>query len=131
MNEGKNAMGKTILIVDDSATMVMSVKSTLEMNGFSVITASDGVQALGKLKSGIKPDLIITDVNMPNMDGLELIRSVKTLPGFRFTPILTLTTESQAAKRDQAKQLGATGWLVKPVSGPDLVKVIKQVLPGA
>jgi two-component system chemotaxis response regulator CheY len=124
-------MGKTILIVDDSATMILSVKSTLEMNGFSVETASDGVQALGKLKSGIKPDLIITDVNMPNMDGLELIRNVKTLPGFRFTPILTLTTESQAAKRDQAKQLGATGWLVKPVSGPDLIKVIKQVLPGA
>jgi two-component system chemotaxis response regulator CheY len=124
-------MGKTILIVDDSATMILSVKSTLEMNGFTVETANDGVQALGKLKSGSKPDLIITDVNMPNMDGLELIRNVKLLPGFRFTPILTLTTESQAAKRDEAKKLGATGWLVKPVSGPDLVKVIKQVLPGA
>jgi two-component system chemotaxis response regulator CheY len=124
-------MGKTILIVDDSATMILSVQSTLEMNGFSVETANDGVQALGKLKSGSKPDLIITDVNMPNMDGLELIRNVKLLPGFRFTPILTLTTESQTAKRDEAKKLGATGWLVKPVSGPDLVKVIKQVLPGA
>ena len=124
-------MSKTILIVDDSATMVLSVKSTLEMNGFTVETAGDGVQALAKLKSGLKPNLIITDVNMPNMDGLELIRNVKTLPGFRFTPILTLTTESQAVKRDQAKQLGATGWLVKPVSGPDLIKVIKQVLPGA
>ena len=124
-------MGKTILIVDDSATMILSVKSTLEMNGFTVETANDGVQALGKLKSGSKPDLIITDVNMPNMDGLELIRNVKLLPGFRFTPILTLTTESQAAKRDEAKKLGATGWLVKPISGPDLVKVIKQVLPGA
>jgi len=124
-------MGKTILIVDDSATMILSVKSTLEMNGFSVETANDGIQALGKLKSGSKPDLIITDVNMPNMDGLELIRNVKLLPGFRFTPILTLTTESQTAKRDEAKKLGATGWLVKPVSGPDLVKVIKQVLPGA
>jgi len=124
-------MSKTILIVDDSATMVLSVKSTLEMNGFTVETAGDGVQALAKLKGGLRPDLIITDVNMPNMDGLELIRNVKTLPGFRFTPILTLTTESQAVKRDQAKQLGATGWLVKPVSGPDLIKVIKQVLPGA
>ena len=124
-------MGKTILIVDDSATMILSVKSTLEMNGFSVETANDGVQALGKLKSGSKPDLIITDVNMPNMDGLELIRNVKLQPGFRFTPILTLTTESQTAKRDEARKLGATGWLVKPVSGPDLVKVIKQVLPGA
>jgi len=124
-------MAKTILIVDDSATMVMSVKSNLEMNGFKVETAGDGLVALNKLKGGLKPDLIITDINMPHMGGLELIKNVKALPGFRFTPILTLTTESQAEKRDEGKKLGATGWLVKPVSGPDLVKVIKQVLPGA
>jgi two-component system chemotaxis response regulator CheY len=123
-------MAKTIFIVDDSATMVMSVKSTLEMNGFKVETAGDGLQALSKLKGGMKPNLIITDINMPNMGGLELIKNVRALPGFRFMPILTLTTESQVAKRDEAKKLGATGWLVKPVSGPDLVKVIKQVLPG-
>jgi two-component system chemotaxis response regulator CheY len=123
-------MAKTIFIVDDSATMVMSVKSTLEMNGFKVETAGDGLQALSKLKGGMKPNLIITDINMPNMGGLELIKNVRALPGFRFTPILTLTTESQVAKRDEAKKLGATGWLVKPVSGPDLLKVIKQVLPG-
>jgi two-component system chemotaxis response regulator CheY len=124
-------MSKCILIVDDSATMVMSVRSTLEMNGFKVETASDGVAALGKIKSGLKPDLIVTDINMPNMGGLELIKNVKALPGFRFTPILTLTTESKSEKRDEGKKLGATGWLIKPVSGPDLVKVIKQVLPGA
>ena len=119
------------MIVDDSATMLMSVKATLEMNGFTVGTASDGVQAMDQLKGGFKPDLIITDVNMPNMDGLELIRNARSLPGFRFTPILTLTTEGQASKRDEGKKLGATGWLVKPISGPDLVKVIKQVLPGS
>lgn len=124
-------MAKTIFLVDDSVTMLMSVKATLEMNGFQVETAGDGVQALNKLKGGIKPDLIITDINMPNMGGLELIKNVRALPGFRFTPILTLTTESQAEKRDEGKKLGATGWLVKPVAGPDLVKVIKQVLPGA
>jgi two-component system chemotaxis response regulator CheY len=124
-------MAKTILIVDDSATMLMSVKSNLEMNGFKVETAADGQIALNKLKEGLKPDLIITDINMPNMGGLELIKHAKALPGLRFTPILTLTTESQAAKRDEGKKLGATGWLVKPVSGPDLIKVIKQVLPGA
>ena len=124
-------MAKTIFIVDDSATMVMSVKTTLEMNGFKVETAADGMAALDKLKSGVKPDLIITDINMPRMGGLEFIKNVKALPGFRFTPILTLTTESQSAVRDEGKKLGATGWLVKPVSGPDLVKVIKQVLPGA
>lgn len=124
-------MAKTILIVDDSATMLMSVKATLEMNGFLVETAGDGVQALNKLKGGIKPDLIITDINMPNMGGLELIKNVRLLPVFRFTPILTLTTESDASKRDEGKKLGATGWLVKPVAGPDLIKVIKQVLPGS
>jgi two-component system chemotaxis response regulator CheY len=124
-------MTKKILIVDDSPTMVMSLKSSLEMSGFSVQTAGDGVQALAALKAGPKPDLIITDINMPNMGGLELIKQVKALPGFRFTPILTLTTESDSVKRDEGKKLGATGWLVKPIKGPDLVGVIRQVLPGA
>ncbi len=124
-------MAKTIMIVDDSATMIMSVKSNLTMHGFVVETASDGVQALNKLKSGVKPDLIITDINMPNMGGLELIKNVRALAGFRFTPILTLTTESQAGMRDEGKKLGATGWLVKPIDGASLIKVIKQVVPGA
>jgi two-component system chemotaxis response regulator CheY len=123
-------MAKKILIVDDSPTMTMSVKSSLQMNGFEVKTAADGVQALTLLKEGLKPDLIITDINMPNMGGLELIKNVKALPGFRFVPILTLTTESDSSKRDEGKRLGATGWLVKPISGADLLKVIKQVLPG-
>lgn len=122
-------MAKTIFIIDDSATMLMSVQQSLEMAGFKVETASDGLQAFNKLKTGLKPDLIITDINMPNMNGLDFIKNARTL--LRFTPILALTTESQGAKRDQAKSLGATGWLVKPVSGPDLIKVIKQVLPGA
>ena len=123
-------MAKSILLVDDSATMLMSVKSILEIGGFKVETSSDGLQALNKLKGGSKPDLIITDINMPNMGGLEFIQSVRALHGFRFLPILTLTTESQTAKRDEGRRLGATGWLVKPISGPDLIKVIKQVLPG-
>ena len=124
-------MAKTILIVDDSTLMLSSLKANLVMAGFHVETAEDGVKALSKLKGGIKPDLIITDINMPNMGGMDLIKNVRTLTGFRFTPILTLTTESQAAKRDEAKKLGATGWLVKPVGGADLLKIIKQVLPGA
>jgi two-component system chemotaxis response regulator CheY len=124
-------MAKTILVVDDSATMVMSVKNNLEIAGFKVETAADGVKALAMLTRGTKPDLIITDINMPNMDGLELIKNIRALPGFRFTPILTLTTESQAEKRAEGKKLGATGWLVKPVGGADLLKIIKQVLPGA
>ena len=124
-------MPKTILIVDDSPTMTMSVKSSHEMHGFIVQTASSGEQALGKLKDGLRPDLIITDINMPKMDGLELIRRIKATPGYRFTPILTLTTESDASKRDEGKRLGATGWLVKPILSQDLLKVVKQVVPGA
>jgi len=124
-------MAKTILIVDDSATMLMSVRSTLEMSGFHVESASDGLQALGLIKAGATPDMIITDIHMPNMDGMSFIKAVRALPGFGFLPILTLTTESDSSKRESARELGATGWLVKPVHGPDLIQVIKQLLPGA
>jgi len=119
---------KSVFLVDDSSTMLMSLKSTLEISGFKVDTASDGEMALGKLKAGLKPDLIITDINMPRMDGLALIAAVRRQ--LRFVPILALTTESQATKREEAKRSGATGWLVKPVGGNDLLNVIRQVLPG-
>ena len=122
-------MAKTILVVDDSATMLMSLKTTLTMGGYQVETARNGQLALDKLKAGAKPNLILTDVNMPVMGGMELIGKARALPGFRFIPILTLTTESEAGKREEGKRAGATGWLVKPVSGNDLLKVIKQVLP--
>ena len=120
---------KTIFLIDDSATMLMSLRQTLEMSGYKVEVAGDGAQALEKLKKIQKPDLIITDINMPNMNGIEFIRHARQF--LRFTPILTLTTESQQTKREEAKRLGATGWLVKPVSGQDLIRVIRQVLPGA
>jgi two-component system, chemotaxis family, chemotaxis protein CheY len=120
---------KTIFIVDDSATMLSSVKGILVNSGFKVETACDGEQALSKLKAGVKPDLIITDINMPKMDGITLIKEARKL--LRFTPIVALTTESQQAKRDEAKRSGASGWLVKPIGGTELVGVIKQLLPGA
>lgn len=120
---------KSVFVVDDSSTMLMSLKSALEISGFKVDTASDGEQALGKIQAGLRPDLIITDINMPRMDGLILIRETRKI--LRFTPILALTTESQQAKRDEAKKLGATGWLVKPVAGTELIKVIKQVVADA
>ncbi|MEC8443528.1 MAG: response regulator [Pseudomonadota bacterium] len=123
-------MSKLIFVVDDSSTMLMSVKASLEMHGFKVETASDGVQALDRLNS-MSPDLIITDMNMPRMGGMELIQALRAMAKFRFTPILTLTTESESGKRDEAKRLGATGWLVKPVPANDLVRIIKQVVPGA
>lgn len=124
-------MAKTILVVDDSPLMRTSLKASLELGGYKAEFAGDGVLALNLLKTGVKPDLVISDINMPNMGGLEFIKNLRTLPGFRFTPVLVLTTESAQAKKDEAKRHGATGWLVKPVAGPELIKVIKQVLPGA
>ncbi len=121
-------MAKTVLIVDDSATMLASLKTALQMMKLTVETANNGKAALERVQSGLKPDLIITDINMPVMDGLEFIKNVR--PILRFTPILILTTESEQKKREEAKRLGATGWLVKPVSGNDLMAVVKKVLPG-
>jgi two-component system chemotaxis response regulator CheY len=122
-------MALTILVVDDSVTMLLSLKTTLAMHGYEVETANHGQAALDKLKSGLKPSLILTDVNMPVMGGMELIGQVRALAGFRFIPILTLTTESETTKREEGKRAGATGWLVKPIAGDDLIKVIKKVLP--
>ena len=124
-------MAQRVLVVDDSPTMVMSLKSTLAMNGFEVDTAGNGQEALNKLKAGLRPNLILTDINMPVMGGMELIGKVRAMPELRFVPILTLTTEGDTAKRDEGKRLGATGWIVKPVAGDDLVRVIRKVLPRA
>ena len=124
-------MAKTIMVVDDSAVMRASLRKDLEASGYAVEYAGDGILALNRLKSGIKPDLIITDINMPNMGGIDFVKAVRKESSFRFTPVLVLTSESQPQKKEEAKKSGATGWLVKPVSAPDLIKVIKQVLPGS
>jgi two-component system chemotaxis response regulator CheY len=118
-----------VLLVDDSKTVVMSLQAILTKGGFSVATAGDGVEALGVLGAGPKPSLIITDLNMPRMDGISFIREARKTN--RFTPILMLTTESQQTKRDEGKKAGATGWLVKPVQPDDLLSVIKRLVPGA
>lgn len=121
----------TVMLVDDSATMLMSLKSILTKAGYAVETAGHGKEALDKLGRGVKPNLIISDVNMPQMDGITFAREARKSPGMRFTPILMLTTESEQSKRAEAKAAGATGWLVKPVGPDQLLGVIKQVLPGA
>lgn len=121
---------KKILLVDDSMTMLMSMEGVLKRAGFDVKTATDGNQAL-ELIDSYAPDLVITDLNMPGMDGIELIKKIKQNASMRFKPILMLTTESQESKKVEAKAAGATGWLVKPVSPTDLTGVIKKVLPGA
>lgn len=118
---------QTILVVEDSATMRQSLQNTLEMSGYAVVLAPEGQTALARLQSGLRPDLIITDINMPRMDGIQLIREARKL--LRFTPILALTTRDQQAKRDQAKNIGATGWLIKPVGGSELIRLIKPLLP--
>lgn len=119
---------KSILLVDDSATVLLSTSSILTKAGYEVSKAASGGEALGLLNNGCKPNLIITDLNMPGMNGLEFIRAVRQLPLFKFVPILFLTTESQQAKRAEAKAAGASGWLVKPVTADELTSTIKLVM---
>lgn len=122
---------KNILLVDDSSTLLMSMEVIISKGGYRVHKARSGEEALKKVSGGFKPDLVITDLNMPGMDGITLIGHLRKSAGLRFTPILMLTTESQQSKRQQAKAAGATGWLVKPVDSQQLLSVIKQVVPGA
>lgn len=120
-------MNKTILTVDDSASIRQMVSFTLHQAGHTVIEAVDGVDALAKLQ--LHPaDLIVTDLNMPNMDGIELIRRIRALPTGKFVPIVLLTTESQAAKKTEARTAGATGWIVKPFTPAQLVAVLAKLL---
>ena len=117
----------TILTVDDTASMRQMISFTLGSVGYDVIQASDGAEAL-KLARDRKVDLVIDDVNMPNMDGISLVQSLRTLDAYRFTPILMLTTESQEDMRAKGKRAGATGWIVKPFNPEQLVNVVKKVL---
>lgn len=117
----------TILAVDDSASMRQMVVFTLKGAGYDVVEAADGVQALQSAKSK-KVDLVLTDVNMPNMDGITLIRELRALPNYKFTPILTLTTESAPEKKMEGKKAGATGWIVKPFNPTQLLATVKKVL---
>lgn len=119
-------MGK-ILAVDDSATMRQMVATALKETGHQVLEAADGKEALSKAQ-GERFDLVITDVNMPQMDGLTLIKELRALPNYRFTPILFLTTESGADMKQQAKASGATGWLVKPFKPDQLLATVGKVL---
>ena len=123
-------MGKTALIVDDSATMRQMVSFTLMNAGFTVIEAADGKEAVKKIVgSRKKMDIVVTDLNMPEMDGIALIKELRKLSAFKFTPILMLTTESAAEKKQAGKEAGATGWIVKPFNPEVLLKTIAKVLP--
>lgn len=119
-------MAKKILTVDDSKTMREMVSFTLKGAGFDVIEAEDGVQAI-KVLQGNKVDLIITDLNMPNMDGFELLKELRSTDVHKYVPILVLTTEADSLKKESGKSLGATGWIVKPFNPEKLIQVVNKV----
>ena len=121
-------MGKTALVVDDSTTMREMVSYSLKEAGFEAVTAGTGQEGLDAL-SGKSVDLIISDLNMPVMDGLTFIKHVRAIDSCKGVPILMLTTESQQSMKEQAKAAGATGWLVKPFNPEMLLKVIAKVVP--
>ena len=120
-------MGHCILTVDDSSTMRQMITFTLKGAGFDILEAGDGVEAL-EVAKGKKLSLIITDVNMPRMDGITLVQRLRALPEFKFTPILVLTTESDTSMKLKGKEAGATGWIVKPFSPEKLLDVVNKVL---
>ena len=120
-------MSKSILAVDDSASIRRMVSFTLKTAGYDVVEAVDGEDALAKAKA--QPmNLVLTDQNMPRMDGLTLVRSLRELPGYRTAPILILTTESGAEMKSRGKAAGATGWLVKPFDPQRLIDIVKKVI---
>ena len=116
------------MVVDDSSSMRQMVNFTLTSAGYQVVEAVDGADALVK-SSAQKVDLVITDLNMPNMNGIELTRALRATPAFKFTPIVLLTTESQGEKKMEGKAAGATGWIVKPFQIEQLLAVVKKVCP--
>ena len=120
-------MAKKIMTVDDSATVRQMLSFTLQDAGFDVVEAVDGADALAKLEQE-KISMLITDLNMPKLDGIGLIREVRKDPGNRFIPIIMLTTESQESKKQEGKSAGASGWIVKPFKPEQLLAVVRMVL---
>lgn len=117
----------TILVVDDSASLRNMVTFTLKQEGYQVVEASDGKEALNKAQTA-RFDLVLTDVNMPIMDGITFCAELRKLPAFKFTPVLVLTTESSPEMKQRGKAAGATGWLVKPFNPEKLLSTIKRVV---
>ncbi len=120
-------MSKRIMTVDDSASVRQMVSFTLRQAGYEVVEAVDGKDALRKL-DGNPVHMVITDLNMPNLDGIGLIKGVRSTAAYKFIPIIMLTTESQESKKLEGKQAGATGWIVKPFKPEQLISVTKKVL---
>ncbi|MBN2804592.1 MAG: response regulator [Deltaproteobacteria bacterium] len=120
-------MSGTILIVDDSASIRQMISFTLKKAGYNIVEAVDGADAMKKLATA-KVNMVITDLNMPNMNGIELIKNIRKNSTCRFAPVIMLTTESQDSKKQEGKAAGATGWIVKPFKPDQLISVVKKVL---
>jgi two-component system chemotaxis response regulator CheY len=120
-------MSKKILVVDDSASMRQMVQFTLQGAGYEVVQASDGVEALEFARESTV-SLVLTDVHMPRLDGISLVRELRNLPEYKFVPMLILTTESSQEKKMDGKRAGATGWIVKPFVPPQLLATIARVI---
>ena len=118
----------TIMLVDDSATILLSISIILTKAGYTVEKAANAELALQKFNAGVKINLLITDLNMPGMNGIELITEVRKIPAYKFVPILFLTTESQQSRKLEAKAAGASGWIVKPATADELLNTIKLVI---
>jgi two-component system, chemotaxis family, chemotaxis protein CheY len=121
-------MSKVIMTVDDSVSIRQMVSFTLKREGYDVVEAVDGVDALKKLNGDNPVHMMITDLNMPNMDGIELIKNVRANAKYKFMPVIMLTTESQEERKQAGKAAGATGWIVKPFQPEQILGVIKKVL---
>lgn len=119
-------MSKSALIVDDSYTMRNMVSITLKDEGFDVESAEDGIDALNKISSN-KFDLIITDINMPNMNGIEFVKNLRNNDDYKYTPVLVLTTEGGEDKKEEGKKVGATGWIIKPFDPEILMGAVNRV----
>ncbi len=124
--KGEYNMPRNLLIVDDSASMRQLVSFALKDAGYDVTAAVHGKDALDKLNNGSKFEMVITDLNMPEMDGIELIKQLRQKPGYKFTPVIMLTTESQDLKKQEGKAAGATGWIVKPFTPEQLLGVVRK-----
>ena len=120
-------MAKKALVVDDSTSMRQMVTFTLQAAGFETLEGINGVDALAK-SANAEVDIVITDLNMPVMDGITLVKELRAKPAFKFTPILLLTTESQESKKQEGKAAGATGWMVKPFNPEQLMAVVRKVV---
>lgn len=120
-------MAQTIMIVDDSASLRQVVSIALKDAGYDVVEACDGKDALSKL-TGMKIGLIISDVNMPNMDGITFVKELKKLPNYKFTPVIMLTTETQDARKQEGQAAGAKAWVIKPFQPAQMLQAVSKLV---